>query len=73
MAKPHKKANRLHQQLLGTLIETKPVSYTKKTLGKDKDGKEVVLNTQVTHDVLRFPLAQNISEQSVERAAQRWA
>lgn len=72
MAKPQKKANRVHQQALSALIETKPLSYTKKTLGKDVDGKEIVVNQTVTYESLRYPLAQNVSDENVERAARRW-
>lgn len=73
MAKPVKKQNLIKQSMLAGLIETKPVSYTKKTLGKDEDGKEVVINQTVTRQGLRFPLAQNVSEENVERLAARWA
>ena len=66
------KANPLHQQLLAGLIETKAVSWDRKSLSKDKDGKEVLNTTKVTRQGLRFPLAQNVSEDSIERAAKRW-
>lgn len=72
VAKPQKKANRVHQQMLAGLIETKPVSYTKKTLGRDREGKEIVVNQTVTYESLRYPLAQNVSDENVERAARRW-
>ena len=63
------KANTLHQQILAGLIETKPVPWVKKTLSKDDDGKETVESTKVTHQGLRFPLAQNVSDLNVNRAA----
>ena len=63
------KANPLHQQILAGLIETKPVSWVKKTLSKDDDGKETVESTKVTHHGLRFPLAQNVSDLNVNRSA----
>lgn len=72
MPKPIKKANRIHQQLLGGLIETKPTSWERKTLAKDAEGKEIVNTTKVTKQTLRFPLAQNVSEDNVERASRRW-
>ena len=75
MATPNqmpRKTNPLHLQLLAGLIETAPVSWTRKTLGKDKDGKEVVESTKVQHQALRSPLAQNVSALNVERAAAGW-
>ena len=63
----------LHQQVLAGIIKTKPASWTRKVLAKDADGKEVVNTVSVTYeDALQFPLAQNISEENVERAARRW-
>lgn len=75
MATPNqmpKRPNQLRQQLLSGLIETKPTSWSRKVLDKDEDGKEVVSTQKVTHDALRFPLAQNVSEESVERASRSW-
>lgn len=72
MAKPTRKANRIHQQVLGALIETKQVTWQRKTLGKNGDGKEVVNTAQVANEVLRFPLAQNVSDENIERMARRW-
>ena len=72
MPKPQPKANLIRQQLLAGLIETKPVSWDRKTLSKDKDGKEVPNTTKVTRQGLRFPLAQNVSSDNVEAAAKRW-
>jgi len=75
MATPNqmpRKTNPLHLQLLAGLIETAPVSWTRKTLGKDKDGKEIVQSTKVTRLGLRSPLAQNVSEDNAERAAAGW-
>ena len=63
----------LHQQVLAGIIKTKPASWTRKVLSKDADGKEVVNTVAVTYEgALQFPLAQNISEENVERAARRW-
>jgi hypothetical protein len=72
VAKPQKKANLIRQQMVGGLIETKPASWERKTLAKDEDGKEIVINKRVTHQALRYPLAQNISDENVERIAKRW-
>jgi len=72
MPKPVAKANLIHQQILGGLIETKPVSWTHKKLAKGEDGKEVVVQTKVTREGLRFPLAQNVSGFNVDRTARRW-
>jgi hypothetical protein len=71
--KPQAKKNLIHQQILGGLIDTKPVSWDRKTVSKDEAGKEVIESSKVTHEALRFPLAQNVSEHSVDRAAAKWA
>lgn len=73
MAKPVKKQNLVKQSLLAGLIETKPTSWERKSLGKDEDGKEVLNTTKVTHNALRYALAQNVSGENVERLARRWA
>ncbi|AFU20686.1 hypothetical protein SEA_CHUPACABRA_60 [Mycobacterium phage Chupacabra] len=67
-----RKANPLHQKLLGALIETKPSSWTHKRLVKGDDGKESVVETKVTRQGLRYPLAQNVSDHNIERAAKAW-
>ncbi|AFQ97369.1 hypothetical protein FGG47_gp33 [Mycobacterium phage Rebeuca] len=67
-----RKVNPLRQKLLGSLIETKPVSWTQKTVAKGPDGKEVVTEHKRTRQGLRYPLAQNVSNDNVERAAKRW-
>jgi len=75
MATPNqmpRKTNPLHLQILGGLIETKAVSWDRKSLSKGKDGKEVVESTKVQHQALRSPLAQNVSALNVERAAAGW-
>lgn len=73
MVKPVKKANLIHQQILGGLIETKPASWECKTLGRDEDGKEILRTTKQVHESLRYPLAQNVSHENVERAARRFS
>ncbi|AEJ94546.1 hypothetical protein FGG52_gp58 [Mycobacterium phage Backyardigan] len=72
MPKPTPKRNLVHQQLLSGLIETKPVSWARKTLAKDNNGKEIVVKTTQTRQGLRFPLAQNVSNFNVDLAARRW-
>ena len=75
MATPNqmpKRPNKLKQQLVSNLIETRPASWTRKTLTKDEDGKEKVKSEKVAQSELRFPLAQNFSWDSVERLAKRW-
>ncbi|QBJ04867.1 hypothetical protein SEA_ELEPHANTOON_66 [Mycobacterium phage Elephantoon] len=75
MATPNampKKANPLHQQILSGLLANKPATTTIKTLSKDKQGKEVVVETKVTRQVVRHPLAQNVSEENIDRMAARW-
>lgn len=69
---PKRQQSKIRQQMIAGLIETKPTSWNRKTLAKDEDGKEVVNNRMVRRDELRFPLAQNVSEESVERLAKRW-
>ena len=64
------KANPLHQQLLAGLIETKPVSWEHKKLEDHSDDKNNnVLVTKHVRPGLRYPLAQNVSELNVNRAA----
>ena len=72
MPKPEAHPHPLRQKLLGGLIETQKSTTTVKTLVKDKDVKEDVETISTTRDVLRFPLAQNVSEQNVNRLAGRW-
>ncbi|AFF28359.1 hypothetical protein FDI09_gp35 [Mycobacterium phage Twister] len=67
-----RKVDPLRQSLLGSLIETKPVSWTQKSVAKGPDGKEVVTERKRTRQGLRYPLAQNVSNDNVERAAKRW-
>ena len=74
MPKPVRKANLVHQQVLGALIETKPTSWDHKTLVADpqKPGATKVVKTKVKGSELRYPLAQNVAPENVERIAQRW-
>jgi hypothetical protein len=64
-----RKANPLRQQALADLIETVPVSWTRKRIDPKTDD---VVKTKVTHQGLRYPLAQNVSQVNVERAAKGW-
>lgn len=67
-----KRPNPIRQRIVGDLIHTLPTSWTRKTLGKSGDGKEVIEETKVKHLSLRFPLAQNVSDENVERIARRF-
>ncbi|AZS08265.1 hypothetical protein PBI_IRONMAN_64 [Mycobacterium phage IronMan] len=67
-----KRANVIHQQILSGLLATKPVSWARKTLVKDKDGKEQVVKTTVTNQEPRFALARNVSDENIDRMAGRW-
>lgn len=67
-----KRPNPIRQKVVGDLIHTVPTSWTRKTLGRDDDGKEVIEEKPVNHHTLRYPLAQNVSAESVERLARRW-
>lgn len=65
------KPNKIRMQVLSGLIALAPYSWQRKSLSRDEDGKEVVTTTQVTRAGLRYPLAQNVSEESVENLAKR--
>ena len=59
-------------QIVSALIETKPSSWTHKSIDEDATTdpkKPVVIETKIEGRELRFPLAQNVSELNVERAA----
>lgn len=75
MATPNqmpKKPNKLREQMLSHLIETKPSGWTQKILAKDDDGKEIVNGVIHDHRQLKWPLAENVSDFNVDRAAKRW-
>lgn len=61
--------NKLRQQLMHSLIETKPTSWTKKVWNEDDKKVEEV---EVKHDGLRWPLAGNVSNENVERVSKQW-
>lgn len=75
MATPNqmpKRTNPIHQQVLSGLLATKPVTTAFKSIAKDVDGKEIIVEAKRTRQGLRFPLAQNVTELSIDRAARRW-
>lgn len=75
MATPNqmpKKPNAVRQQVVSNLIDTRPTSWTRKVLTKDDEGKESVESVKVSQRELKFQFAQNMSDQSVERLAERW-
>jgi hypothetical protein len=65
-------AYKFRQKILGDLIHTIPTSWTCKSLSKDSDGKEVVESRTVNQHSLRYPLAYNVSTETVERIARNW-
>lgn len=67
-----KKSNKLRMQLLAGLIETRRASWTQKIITKDEDGKELVESLNHEHHALRYPLAANVSEENIDRAAKSW-
>ncbi len=67
-----KRVNAIHQQILSGLIEAKPVSSTFKRVTKDADGKEQVVAVKVSRPGLLSPLAQNVSDENVDRLSRRW-
>lgn len=74
MSKPTAKLNLVHQQVLAGLTATRPTAWDHKVIvpatstEKEKVDKVKVVGTEV-----RYPLAQNVSEENIERAAVRWA
>lgn len=73
--KPQGKANLLHQKILSDLIEEKPAGWVHKRIDPDSPDpkKPDVITTKMTGSELRHPLARNVSDENVERAAQRWS
>lgn len=66
-----KKPNSLAVQIVDGLIGSAAAVWERKTLSKDGEGKEVIEKQRVARSVLRYPLAQNVSEMNVERIAKR--
>lgn len=67
-----KKQDKLKLQIVQGLLAVTPSSWSLKTLSKTEEGKEVVETTKVAFNALRYPLAENVSHDNVERAARRW-
>lgn len=75
MATPNqmpKKPSVVRLQVVSNLIETRPASWTRKTLTKDPEGKETVESVKVSQRELKFQFAQNMSDHNVDRLAERW-
>ncbi|MGZ6054493.1 MAG: hypothetical protein ACXWOV_02815 [Isosphaeraceae bacterium] len=74
MPKPVAKVNPVRLAILGGLIDSKPGSRTHKVWDETaNDGKGAVVETKVsTGTALRWPLAQNVSVENVERLARKW-
>ncbi|AUV62021.1 hypothetical protein KIV63_gp23 [Mycobacterium phage SWU2] len=67
-----RKANPIRQQVLSALIETKAVTTTFKRDTTPHEKKPTIEERKVTRLRLRFPLAQNVSDLNVDRAAKAW-
>lgn len=67
-----KKANLLKQRLIHSLVETAPSVWKIRSIAKAEDGTEEVVESSKTRNVLKFPLAHNVSDLNVERAARRF-
>lgn len=68
--KPSARANLIHQLVLSGLVATKPTSWDHKRI--DPVTGDVV-KTKRAGTALANPLAGNVSEANVDRAAKRWA
>lgn len=67
-----KRPSKIRQQVLAGLVETKPVTRTRKVWVKDSDGELVEGTVKESIDALKFPFAQNMSDDSVESLSKRW-
>jgi hypothetical protein len=75
MATPNampKKVSPIHQQILAGLLATKPASWVHKTDVTPAERQPTIVERTITRQALRFPLAQNVSDLSIERAARVW-
>lgn len=76
MATPNempKKPSKIRQQLLSSLIERKPTSWSRTAWATNRDTDELEeVKVKVTRDSLRYPLAQNMSDSAVDALAKRW-
>jgi hypothetical protein len=73
-AMPKKKVDPIHTELLVGLTAIKPESWDRKHIDPESPDpkKPNVIKTKVTSVVPRFPLARNVSDLNIERAAKRW-
>lgn len=73
--KPQGKSNLLHQKILADLIEEKPAGRVHKRIDPEStDSKKPdVITTKMSGSELRYPLARNVSDLSINRSAERWS
>lgn len=69
---PKRQPDKLREQILARLIEAKRQTWARKQFVRAEEGGEELVEEQVAHDALRWPLAQNVSENAVQQAARRW-
>lgn len=69
---PKKNPSELRQRILANLIEHKKQNAKRKSFRTNSEGSEELVTEDVEQTVLRYPLAQNVSENTVQRAAERW-
>lgn len=64
----------IQAQILGNLLDTKPVSWTHKSIDPNSQdpNKPDIIETKVPGVELKFPLAKNVSNENVENLAERW-
>ncbi|AGR46480.1 hypothetical protein ODIN_66 [Mycobacterium phage Odin] len=69
-----RKANQMHQQVIGDLIKTRPTTWTQKTIDPESPDpkKPRVIETKRKGSELSAGLARNVSAENVDRAAKRW-
>ena len=68
--KPQKKASLLHQKILGELLKIRTNTRKERRTKFDKKTQQYV---DFTVDVPVPTLAGNVSEENIERAAERWS
>jgi len=69
---PRKPLNKLRLQIVDGILDIVGSSWERKSISKDEDGKEIIVSHRVARSVLRYPLAQNVSELTVERIAKNF-
>ncbi|AJD82483.1 hypothetical protein SHEEN_65 [Mycobacterium phage Sheen] len=69
-----RKVNPIHQKILGALIETTQVTSVYKSVdpASENPRRPNIIETKKTRPLLRYALAQNVSEFNVDLAARRW-